>query len=77
MYLDLGIYYYVVPLEEREVHVRYANYPNANEEPNMVARCRKRNGCQVIALEMLEDVEAGEELLWDYGDDYLTSDEEE
>jgi SET domain-containing protein len=43
----------------------------------MVARCRKRNGRQVIALEMLEDVEAGEELLWDYGDDYLTSDEEE
>ena len=49
---------------------RYANEPNKDEEANMVSRYRKRNGRQVIALEMLKDVEGGEELLWDYGEDY-------
>lgn len=49
---------------------RYANEPNKDEKANMVSRCRKRNGRQVIALEMLNDVEGGEELLWEYGEDY-------
>lgn len=49
---------------------RYANEPNKDEKANMVSRYRKRNGRQVIALEMLNDVEGGEELLWEYGEDY-------
>ena len=27
------------------------------------------NGRRVIALEMLKDIEVGEELIWDYGED--------
>ena len=55
--------------------MRFANYPNSDEEPNMEAVYLKRRGRQVIAFKMLKDVEQGDELLWDYGDDYLEEDE--
>jgi len=55
--------------------MRFANYPNDDEEPNMKANCIRRNNLQVIAFKATRDVKKGTELLWHYGPDYLEEEE--
>lgn len=51
--------------------MRFANYPDDDEDPNMKANCIRRNNLQVIAFKAVVDIKEGAELLWDYGPDYL------
>lgn len=57
--------------------MRFANYCNEDEEPNMEADCCTRNGLQVISLKTTMSVQKGAELVWDYGEDYEVEDEDE
>ena len=54
--------------------MHFANYPNKDEDPNMKVNCIRCNNLQKIVSKATVNIKKGDELLWDYGPDYLEAD---
>lgn len=53
--------------------MRFINYPNEGEIANVEAVSTLHDSLPVIAIKILTKVKEGEELLWDYGNEYFNN----